>query len=816
LDSLDKNWNNPWRDKTFPGGAIIQAHGFYLIGLKGFPEPSSDWQVYNSTQLADSGSVGIFPWDPDTKTAEEAKAGRIDAVGWGSVTYVYETATASTPSSGESIERKSLNGGYGPCKDTNNNSIDFFVQGTPTPKNSTSQEMDPPCTCGDICVNTTGWWRDGGAFNASNTPIQAAVDNATAGETICVKAGSYNENVDIATSHLTLRGEGADVVTVTVPFSEDHIFEVTADWVNISGFTATGTTSYAYAGIYLYGVDHCNISENAASNYGWGIWLSYSSSNTLTSNTANSNSGDGIWLSYSSSNTLTSNTANSNGDDGISVCDSSSNTLTSNTANLNSGDGICLHESSSNTLTSNTANSNSMNGIWLYDSINNTLTSNTANSNSGDGICLGYTSGGNLIYNNYFNNTNNARNVCYQNQWNITKTSGTNIIGGPYLGGNYWSDYAGVDNDGDGLGDTLLPYNSSGNIQTGGDWHPLVQGGFGPPDITSFAPPSPVNDTVCYWRTFNVMVNQTVNVSWYLNNSFLFKNESVREANYTLHAEFVGDNNVSAKVENANGTDMQTWVWNVTAAPAPAAPNITSFAPPSPVNDTVCTWRMFNVTVNQTVDVSWYLNESFLFTNDSVTEANYTLHAQFVGDNNVSAVATNANGTDMQTWIWNVTAAPLPVLEINKTDNLDPVSPGGILNYSIRVNNTGNTTATNVIVTETYDENVTFVGAVPAPSLDNDTWVFATLNVSKTKWVNISVSVNSSVLSGTVLHNIVNVTCDEGVTDSDTEDTTVFVTPVPVLEINKTDVPDPVSPGGILNYSISVNNTGNATATNVC
>jgi hypothetical protein len=30
---------------------------------------------------------------------------------------------------------------------------------------------DPPCTCGDICVNETGWWRDGGAFNASGTPI---------------------------------------------------------------------------------------------------------------------------------------------------------------------------------------------------------------------------------------------------------------------------------------------------------------------------------------------------------------------------------------------------------------------------------------------------------------------------------------------------------------------------------------------------------------------------------------------------------------------------------------------------------------------
>ena len=89
-----------------------------------------------------------------------------------------------------------------------------------------------------------------------------------------------------------------------------------------------------------------------------------------------------------------------------------------------------------------------------------------------------------------------------------------------------------------------------------------------------------------------------------------------------------------------------------------APPNITSFAPPSPVNDTVCTWRTFNVTVNQPVNVSWYLNGSLLpGTNVSVTEANYTLHAEVAGEHNVSAVATNPYGTDMQMWIWNVVSA---------------------------------------------------------------------------------------------------------------------------------------------------------------
>ena len=110
-----------------------------------------------------------------------------------------------------------------------------------------------------IYVNESGWWREGGAFDASTTPIQAAVDAAGDGDAIFVHGGNYYENVDVDKPRLTLEGEGADVATVTAASSSDHVFEVTADWVNISGFTMTGAMSSPYAGIYLDGVDYCNI-----------------------------------------------------------------------------------------------------------------------------------------------------------------------------------------------------------------------------------------------------------------------------------------------------------------------------------------------------------------------------------------------------------------------------------------------------------------------------------------------------------------------------------------------------------------------------
>ena len=148
------------------------------------------------------------------------------------------------------------------------------------------------------------WYVDDNG-EADFTRIQDAINTASAGDIIIVRDGTYIENVDMDNS-LTIQSENGPASTIVqAANSSDHVFNVTADYVNISGFTVKGA-GYLKNGMYLYYVNHCGVFDNNVLNNSFGIMLDYSSNNDIIDNKV-SNSSVGILLKHDCYNNVIRN-----------------------------------------------------------------------------------------------------------------------------------------------------------------------------------------------------------------------------------------------------------------------------------------------------------------------------------------------------------------------------------------------------------------------------------------------------------------------------------------------------------------------------
>lgn len=261
--------------------------------------------------------------------------------------------------------------------------------------------------------------------------IQAAIDaqETLSGHTIFVGEGTYNEHVTVSKSILLV---GADRNTTIIEGNgQDSTITVAVDNVAVEKFTVRNGTF----GIYTNGASNLNITQNNVSMNGDGIHIRHSQNIIIDGNVVGNNSGRGIFITNSHEFTASNNLVfNCKSSYGLNANASSNGIFSLNDVYNNAFDGIGLGLNTTNcTVTGNIVRDNIPRGIWLDSQAQNN----------------------HIYHNNIIDNQIQAV-ALLQNDWNNS------------IEGNFWKNYAGTDNNHDGIGDTS--YTDISII----DYHPLM------------------------------------------------------------------------------------------------------------------------------------------------------------------------------------------------------------------------------------------------------------------------------------------------------------------------------------------------------
>ena len=284
-----------------------------------------------------------------------------------------------------------------------------------------------------------------GGITISASTSHVLADNVLVGDGLIVGGGFFGGgslahwNTHVIDTSNTVNGRPVyywkNVTGGTVPLGASEVILANCTGVVVQNQNLESGT----AGIELGFSSNNTVSSNTVKGSKRGIFLYGSDGNAVSGNMVSLSDLHGIDLRLSNRNTISDNDLWGNGY-GVSLRDSDNNSVAENNIWENSRMGIPVTPdfnngpgSDDNTIVSNTVYSNN-DGFYLYRSINNTFADNSLVNNFRGMRFL--EAGSNWIYhNNIIDNTEQAIDDGFSVQWDDGYPSG----------GNYWSDYTGVD-----------------------------------------------------------------------------------------------------------------------------------------------------------------------------------------------------------------------------------------------------------------------------------------------------------------------------------------------------------------------------------
>jgi parallel beta-helix repeat protein len=307
--------------------------------------------------------------------------------------------------------------------------------------------------------------------------------NATASDTLTVVTCT---NISSPMTY-TLTYDAVGYRTYAGPIDACMYIDVSDVTLNCDGYSITGdwTAAGVYYGVYTNALlTNVSIINCSVSNYTEGAYVgsAYGTlmdndmfnnteagfymvgvDNNISQNVIHNNTAYGIFTSAAEriyNNTIYDGPAAS----GIQLAGADYSVIFNNTI-FGLYYGVYFNSAAYSNLTDNEITNNTLYGIYMSELAvtagYNILMDNIVANNSVHQIAIDK-SAANVIYNNLVN-ASGSQGVISSNTyeyWNISKTLGTNIIGGAYKGGNFYSNYTGVDTDGDGIGNTPYTVNN--------------------------------------------------------------------------------------------------------------------------------------------------------------------------------------------------------------------------------------------------------------------------------------------------------------------------------------------------------------------